>query len=79
MEKEIQLDQIYELLDIEHSKTEKEWGWKKVLVRSIMYPLSIFFNRGFYFYSVAARGLLCSNWNINNCWVLPVFRLKNHS
>ena len=42
MEKEIQLDQIYELLDIEHSKTEKEWGWKKVLVRSIMYPLSIF-------------------------------------
>jgi len=44
MEKEIQLDQIYKLLDIEiePSKTEKEWGWKKVLVRSILYPLSIF-------------------------------------
>lgn len=44
MEKEIQLKEIYELLDIEieNSATEKEWGWKKVLLRSITYPLSFF-------------------------------------
>ncbi|MFC4218800.1 hypothetical protein [Flagellimonas marina] len=44
MEKEIQLEEIYDLLDmeIENSSTEKEWGWKKILLRSITYPLSFF-------------------------------------
>lgn len=44
MEKEIQLKEIYDLLDmeIEHSKTEKEWDWKKIIVRLVMYPLSLF-------------------------------------
>jgi hypothetical protein len=45
MEMKMQLKEIYELLDIEveHSETEKEWNWKKILVRFIMYPLSLFF------------------------------------
>ena len=44
MEKKIQLEQIYEILDIEfeNKEVEKEWGWKKIMVRSITYPLSIF-------------------------------------
>ncbi|NAY93443.1 hypothetical protein GTQ34_16145 [Muricauda sp. JGD-17] len=44
MEKKIQLKQIYEILEIEveNEKPEKEWGWKKILVRLITYPLSIF-------------------------------------
>nr|WP_298996056.1 hypothetical protein [uncultured Allomuricauda sp.] len=44
MEKKIQLGQIYEILDIEveDEKPEKEWGWKKILVRLITYPLSLF-------------------------------------
>tara|TARA_R110002050_G_scaffold133381_1_gene255914 strand:- start:88 stop:762 length:675 start_codon:yes stop_codon:yes gene_type:complete len=44
MEKKIQLQQIYEILDIEieNKEAEKEWGWKKIMVRSITYPLSIF-------------------------------------
>ena len=44
MEKEMQLKEIYELLEmeIEPSTTEKEWGWKKIAVRLIMYPLSLF-------------------------------------
>ncbi|MDE3744140.1 hypothetical protein [Maribacter polysaccharolyticus] len=43
MEKQIQLEQIYEILDIEtDKKIEKEWSWTKILTRLIMYPLSIF-------------------------------------
>lgn len=43
MEKKIQLEQIYEILDIEtDEKTKKEWSWSKTLTRLIMYPLSIF-------------------------------------
>jgi hypothetical protein len=43
MEKRIQLEQIYEILDIETEKrTEKEWSWTKIATRLIMYPLSIF-------------------------------------
>lgn len=43
MEKKIQLEQIYEILDIEtDKKTEKEWSWSKILTRLIMYSLSIF-------------------------------------
>jgi len=44
IELQIQLNQIYELLDMETEpiKVKKEWGWKKVLVRSITYPLSVF-------------------------------------
>ena len=44
MEKKIQLVQIYEILDIEveNEKLEKEWSWKKILIRLITYPLSFF-------------------------------------
>ncbi|TLF39753.1 hypothetical protein [Maribacter aurantiacus] len=43
MEKKIQLEQIYDILDIEtDKKIEKEWSWSKIITRLIMYPLSIF-------------------------------------
>ena len=43
IEKEIQLDQIYEILDIEiNRKPENEWSFGKTLTRLVMYPLSIF-------------------------------------
>jgi len=44
MEKKIQLENIYEILDmeIENEQTESEWGWKKILTRLIMYPICLF-------------------------------------
>lgn len=43
VEKEIQLDQIYEIVDMEVNKTpEKEWSSAKIITRLVMYPLSIF-------------------------------------
>lgn len=43
MEKQIQLDQIYEILEmeLENKKTVKEWGLKSTVVRIITYSLSI--------------------------------------
>ena len=42
IERQIQLNQIYELLGMEiaHSVSENEWSWKKILTRLIIYPLS---------------------------------------
>ncbi|TKD67232.1 hypothetical protein [Flavobacterium sp. ASW18X] len=44
MEKKIQLEKIYEILEIEieNEKLAKQWNWKKILVRLITYPLSLF-------------------------------------
>ncbi|WP_405397562.1 hypothetical protein [Maribacter sp. Asnod2-G09] len=44
MEKKIQLEQIYEILDMEseNNNPEEEWSWKKILTRLIMYPLCVF-------------------------------------
>lgn len=54
----MQLKEIYELLDmeIEHSETKKEWGWKKIMVRLIMYPLSLFLILVSIFFTLPAKG-----------------------
>ncbi|MCR9265172.1 MAG: hypothetical protein NXH86_13530 [Flavobacteriaceae bacterium] len=58
MEMKMQLKEIYELLDmeIEHSETKKEWGWKKIMVRLIMYPLSLFLILVSIFFTLPAKG-----------------------
>ncbi len=82
MEKNIQLKQIYEILDIEtDKKIEKEWSWFKILTRLIMYPLSfilIIVNimfiipRGQYILTIISLGLvgdtisLCGLKNTNS-------------
>ncbi|MEO1486467.1 MAG: hypothetical protein AAFU57_12015 [Bacteroidota bacterium] len=68
MEKRIQLDQIYEILDIEvNKKTASEWNTAKIVTRLVMYPLSVFLivintlymiPRGGYLITIVSLGLV---------------------
>lgn len=80
MEKQMQLDQIYELLDMEteHSETPKEWEWKNT--DSANYILSLhFFNYSMPLCCNSPRKIFFSILYISHHWSLLIYGSKNYS